>query len=303
MVYKLLIVAATVIWGSSFVLAKDLLDVISPDWLLFVRFGTAAVALGAFCVVKNLRRDAGGARKPLFTRDHLACGAVMGLFMFGAYCTQTFGLAGTTPGKNAFLTAVYSILVPFVAWWIAHRRPTRFNLAAAAMALGGVGLISLGGADGLGMGVGDALSLACAGFYAFHIVFTAKFSQGRDIYVLTTVQFTVVAVCALIAAALFEPVPDFSVFAGEDWFSLGYLAIACTLVALSFQNIGQQHTSPASAALLLSLESPFGVAFSVAAGAEALTVQVLCGFALVFAAVLVSELLPQLADRGRAVKR
>ena len=302
MVYKLLIVAATVIWGSSFVLAKDLLDVISPDWLLFVRFGTAAVALGAFCVVKNLRRSGEGARKPLFTRDHIACGAVMGLFMFGAYCTQTFGLAGTTPGKNAFLTAVYSILVPFVAWWIAHRRPSRFNLAAAAMALGGVGLISLGGADGLGMGAGDALSLACAGFYAFHIVFTAKFSQGRDIYVLTTVQFAVVAACALIAAVLFEPVPDFSVFAGEDWFSLGYLAIACTLVALSFQNIGQQHTSPASAALLLSLESPFGVAFSVAAGAEALTVQVLCGFALVFTAVLVSELLPQLAGRGRAVK-
>lgn len=324
MVYKLLIVAATVIWGSSFVMAKDLLDVISPDWLLFARFGTAAVVLFLFCMVKGVCKpggkgvaagdagkggaggdESGGTRKGgvrLFTRDHLACGAVMGLLMFGAYCTQTFGLAGTTPGKNAFLTAVYSILVPFVAWWIAHRRPNCFNLLAAAMALGGVGLISLGGADGFGMSAGDALSLVCAVFYAFHIVFTSQFSQGRDIYVLTTVQFAVVAVCALVAACLFEPAPDLAAFAGEDWVGLAYLAIACTLVALSFQNIGQQHTPPASAALLLSLESPFGVAFSVAAGAEALTLQVVCGFALVFAAVLVSELVPWLLAGRQAAE-
>ncbi len=321
MVYKLLIVAATVIWGSSFVLAKDLLDVISPDWLLFVRFGTAAVVLGLVCMVKGARAGAPGKRAcgaaartrgsvasrglltRVFTRDHLACGAVMGLFMFGAYCTQTFGLAGTTPGKNAFLTAVYSVLVPFVAWWIAHRRPTRFNLVAAGMSIAGVGLISLGSSDSLGMSAGDALSLVCAVFYSFHIVFTAKFSQGRDIYVLTTVQFAVVALLAGLAAALFEAPPDFSAFAGEDWFSLCYLAVCCTLVALSFQNIGQQHTSPASAALLLSLESPFGVAFSVAAGTESLTAQLLCGFALVFFAVLVSELLPQIVGKGRAVKK
>lgn len=297
MVYKLLLVAATVIWGSSFVLAKDLLDVISPDWLLFVRFGTAAVVLGLLCMAKGARK---GVR--VFTRDHLACGAVMGLFMFGAYCTQTFGLSGTTPGKNAFLTAVYSVLVPFVAWWIARRRPNRFNLVACAMSIVGVGLISLGASDAAGMSWGDALSLVCAGFYSFHIVFTAKFSQGRDIYVLTAVQFAVVAACALVAGLAFEPAPDFSAFAGEDWFSLGYLAIACTLVALSFQNIGQQHTAPASAALLLSLESPFGVLFSVAMGAEALSLRVVAGFALVFAAVLVSELVPQLVRKSRVVK-
>ena len=296
MVYKLLLVAATVIWGSSFFLAKDLLGVISPDWLLFLRFGTAAVLLGLFCLLRPARRAA------LASRDHLVCGAVMGAFMFGAYCTQTFGLAGTTPGKNAFLTAVYSVLVPFVAWWIARRRPTRFNLVAAGMSIAGVGLISLGSSDSAGMSAGDALSLVCAVFYSFHIVFTAKFSQGRDIYVLTTVQFAVVALLAGLVALVFEAPPDFSAFAGEDWFSLCYLAVCCTLVALSFQNIGQQHTSPASAALLLSLESPFGVAFSVAAGTESLTLQLLCGFALVFAAVLVSELLPQLVGRGRAVK-
>ena len=289
MIYKLLLVAATVIWGSSFVLAKDLLDVITPQWLLAIRFGSAAIVLALFCIKKY---------KVFAMNKHALYGAIMGLFMYGAYATQTIGLMGTTPGKNAFLTAVYSVLVPFVAWWIAKRKPNKFNISAALLSIIGVGFISLSSIDS-GISAGDALSLCCAGFYAFHIVCTAKFSQKRDIYVLTTVQFAVVGALACIMALIFEPLPNFAQFGNDDWFSLWYLALACTLVALSFQNIGQQHTAPASAALLLSLESPMGVVFSVAMGAETLTVQVCIGFVLVFAAVLVSELMPQLSSKRR----
>ena len=289
MIYKLLLVAATVIWGSSFVFAKDLLSVITPHWLLAIRFGTAAVVLALFCAKKY---------KLFFQNKHLLYGAIMGLFMFGAYSTQTIGLMGTTPGKNAFLTAVYSVIVPFIAWWVTKKKPNKFNISAALLSIIGVGFISLSSSDNT-MSSGDALSLTCSVFYAFHIVFTAKYSQKRDIYVLTTVQFATVGIIACVVGLIFEPLPNFAVFAGDDWFSLWYLALACTLVALSFQNIGQQHTAPASAALLLSLESPMGVIFSVALGAETLTVQVFIGFVLVFAAVLVSELMPQLSAKRR----
>ena len=33
--------------------------------------------------------------------------------LYTAYAIQTYGLALTTPSKNAFLTAVYCVLVPF----------------------------------------------------------------------------------------------------------------------------------------------------------------------------------------------
>ena len=72
-------------------------------------------------------------------------GAVLGVLLFLAYTAQTFGLKGTTPGKNAFLTAVYCVLVPFFYWAFAHRRPDRYNLLAAALCVAGVGLVRLTG--------------------------------------------------------------------------------------------------------------------------------------------------------------
>ncbi|WP_276069525.1 EamA family transporter [Anaerostipes caccae] len=45
--------------------------------------------------------------------------------------------------------------------------------------------------------------------------------------------------------------------------SLAYLVIMCTAVAVTFQSIGQSRVSSSSASLILSLESVFGVLFSV----------------------------------------
>ena len=83
--------------------------------------------------------------------------------------------------------------------------------------------------------------------------------------------------------------------------SLAYLTVGCTTLALLFQNMGQAHIPPASASLLLSLESPFGVFFSVLFGAELLSAKMVFGFVLVFAAIIVSEYLPEkLAARSKA---
>ena len=73
------------------------------------------------------------------------------------------------------------------------------------------------------------------------------------------------------------------------WWMLLYLAIAATAVALLFQNVGQKYTDPSSAALLLSLEAPFGVAFSVLFGAENPSPLMYLGFLLIFLAVVCSE--------------
>ena len=72
-------------------------------------------------------------------------GGLFGVFLFIAYTTQTFGLTGTTPSKNAFLTATYCVLVPFLAWRVFHRRPDQYNLLAAFLCITGVGLVSLSG--------------------------------------------------------------------------------------------------------------------------------------------------------------
>ena len=180
-----------------------------------------------------------------------------------------------------------------MAWFLAGRKPNHYNIIAALLCIAGIGFISLDGT--LTMRFGDAMTLVGALFYALHIVLVSKFAAGRNIYVLTMWQFVGVTVCSFVVGSLFEPMPDWASLSFETWGSLAYLIVACTTLALLFQNIGQAHLPPASAALLLSLEAVFGVAFSVAFGAEDLTLRVVIGFALVFIAIVVSEVLPERA--------
>ena len=284
--YRLLIIAATIIWGSSFVIVKDVTNSMPPAWILVVRFTVAAIIMAvAFLKYREL----------YFERSHVGFGLLFGLAMFLAYYTQTIGITDTTPGKNAFLTGTYCVIVPFLAWVLVRRRPNRYNIVAAVLCIVGIGFISLDGS--LTMRFGDAMTLVCAVFYALHIILVSQFAQGRNIYVLTMWQFVGVAVCSLIVGGLFEPMPNWAAVPMDCWVSLAYLAVACTTVALLFQNIGQAHLPPASAALLLSLEAVFGVVFSVALGAETLTLRIVFGFALVFAAIIISEVLPERAKR------
>ena len=284
--YRLLIIAATIIWGSSFVIVKDVTNSMPPAWILVVRFTAAAIIMAvAFLKYREL----------YFERSHVGFGLLFGLAMFLAYYTQTIGITDTTPGKNAFLTGTYCVIVPFLAWALVRRRPNRYNIVAAVLCIVGIGFISLDGS--LTMRFGDAMTLVCAVFYALHIILVSQFAQGRNIYVLTMWHFVGVAICSLIVGGLFEPMPDWAAVPMDCWISLAYLAVACTTVALLFQNIGQAHLPPASAALLLSLEAVFGVAFSVALGAETLTLRIVFGFALVFAAIIISEVLPERAKR------
>jgi len=275
---KLCCLAAALIWGSSFFIMKDTLGVLPPNYLLAIRFTAAALILLAAmhrCVARNL--DAGTVWR----------GLAMGAFLFIAYCVQTIGLTDTTPGKNAFLTGVYCVLVPFMFWLVNKTRPTARNVVAAVLCIAGIGFVSLSG--DLTVRMGDALTLLAAVFYGVHIVATAKFSQGRDILALTVWQFVGAAVCAWACTLAFEQPPAASVWTPGTVGAMAYLSVACTCIALLLQNIGTKFTSPSSAALLLSMESPSGVLFSVAFAGEVLTGQVAFGFALIFLAIVTSE--------------
>ena len=270
-----LIVLATLIWGSTFVIMKNTLDTVPTFYLLAFRFTAGAVILGLVFWKKW----------KLMNRGYLVSGVVMGSFLFAAYSTQTFGLMGTTPGKNAFLTAVYCVVVPFLYWIVSRQAPDKFNVAAAFLCITGVGLVSLS-AD-FTVNRGDVLTLVSGVIYACHIVAVAKNAQGKDIFLLTTVQFAVTAVWAWGFALVFEDFP--LTMTGGAAGSLVYLAVAATAGALLFQNVGQKYTPPATAAVLLALEAPFGVGFSVLTGSESLTGPMVMGFVLIFVAILCSE--------------
>ena len=274
---KPMLFLAAFIWGSSFFIMKGAVDVIPAFYLLAFRFTGGAVLLGLFCW-KRWRR---------LTRDYWWRGAVIGVLLFLAYSVQTFGLQGTTPSKNAFLTAVYCVLVPFFYWVAAARRPDRYHIIAAVLCLTGVGLVSLSG--DLTITWGDGLTLLCAVFYAAHIVAVSKVSPGKDIYLLTVLQFFFAGLCAWTCGALTQQMPPLSVFHGDLLIQLSYLIVMATTVALLFQNVGLVWSDPSSGAVILSLESVFGVLCSVVFYGDPVTVKLMSGFALIFLAVVCSE--------------
>ena len=269
------LLTAALIWGSSFIVMKDTLNDVPVFLLLAIRF-----TLGGVLLALIFRK-----RLLVSSKSILSHGILCGVLLLTAYATQTYGLMTTSPGTNAFLTANYCVLVPFLAWFFHRKRPTVYNWAAAVMCIAGIGLISLSG--DLSIGTGEGLTLLSGVLYALHIMALSHYGSQDDPIALTIIQFGVVALlswgCTLIAErGTAFPAP-------AVWPQLMYLTVFATAVTLICQSVGQSLTPPSQSAILLSLECVFGTAFSVMLGREVLTLQLFCGFALVFLGVIVSE--------------
>lgn len=288
-VWKLALAGSAAIWGGSFVVIKGALDVVPPCWLMCVRFALAALVLG--CVFH--RRLA----KSLDAR-HLVAGGVIGVFCGLGFVIQNVGLTTITPGRNAFLTATYCVMVPFMSWVAFRHRPAGSNFAAAVLAIAGVGLLSLGDDLSVALSAGEWLTLLAAVFYALQIIAVAHFSRGCDVMSLTVIQLVTCSLVALVSALVAGEPLEPGLFARPDVLAaLAYLVLLSSALCFVLQNLGQSHVPAAQASLLLSLESVFAIIASVLFYGEVVTPRMAAGFAAIFAAVLISELGPALAAR------
>ena len=269
------LLGATLIWGSSFIILKSTLDTVPTLWVLALRF-TGAALLMAVIGWKELRQ---------LDRQYLKKGLGLGTVLFTAYTLQTFGLEYTTPGKNAFLTATYCVIVPFMWWAFTRKRPNRYNISAALICILGMALVSLEG--GLSLGLGDGLTICCGFFYALHIILTSRAVEGRSPVLLSMTQFAVAALWCWVTAPFVSAFPQN--VPASAWWSIAYLCFMCTGICFLLQTIGQKHTSPQTASIILTLESVFGTLLSVIFYHERLSLKTATGFLLIFAAVLISE--------------
>lgn len=273
---KAALILVAILWGSSLVVAKSSIDHISPSLLIALRF-TIACALLSVVFFRKLKS---------ITRADVASGAKIGAFLFGAYWIQTVGVSLAMPGKSGFLSSVYCVLVPFTTWMMCRKRPEKRNVLAAVICIVGIMLASV--TDGFSIAAGDWLALLSGVFYALHISSVNKYGENRDPVLMTILQF---GFCALYAWLATFSMEGFSIAWSMDALpQVLYLAVFCTAIALLLQNVGQKYADPSSASIFLSTESVWSVFFSVAIYHEAISVQMMAGFALIFAAVLISEL-------------
>ncbi|HEY0101462.1 MAG TPA: DMT family transporter [Pyrinomonadaceae bacterium] len=288
----------TLIWGSTFFMAKDILTVWPPMAYMFVRFAAAALLL-AVMFPQQLARA---------RREEWRAGATLGVLMGFGFGLQAAGQVYTTASKSAFVTGLTTPLVPFVAYLILRARPSVENLIGVAFAsLGGLLILAPQGADGT-INFGDLLTLAATALFATHITLMSVYARRYDVRQLTVLQ---IASTACLFTFIWAGLQAWNFIAGADampqafaretaplvWsgrvvWQLVYLATVATVVSFLCWTWGQARTTATHAAIIFSLEPVFATLFAVAVigAGEWMGTRGFVGAALVFAGIIISEM-------------
>jgi drug/metabolite transporter (DMT)-like permease len=271
----LALLAATAVWGATFVTVKGALAAADPMTFLALRFAVGALAAGLIGW-RSWATDWKGLLRPGFT---------LGLLLFGGYALQTVGLLTSSPSRSAFITGLTVIGVPFASWVLSgHRPPVRAFVAPIVALIGLQRLTGVSFSDPIPFG--DALTLGCAAFYAFHIVATTRLGAGRPAMVLTALQLAAVSglsgLCLPVVDRHFESTASFAL-------AVLFTGIVASAVAIGVQVWAQQHLSPVRAAVIYSLEPVFALAWSAVLGLGLPTASEVVGGGFILLAVLVSE--------------
>lgn len=269
-----------IIWGSTFAVAKLATEAFSASFINAFRFTVASVI--TMVVAYPLRK--------LLNKEYLIHGTLMGITLFGGYILQTTGLTfDTSPGKSAFLSTTYCVLVPFLHWIIAKERPRLLHIGCVFICVTGVGILSLHG--GFGMSTGDILTLLSGIPGALNIVTSCIGCRNRNPLLLTTIELSVVMILAWIcvfATGSFPKAYPMGAVAG-----VVYLGVFATALCLFMQSFGLKYAEPSVGGMILSLESVFGVICSIFLYHEKMTGRMLLGFTVIFIAIILSQWEPK----------
>lgn len=275
------LILVTVIWGGGFVASDIALESMKPFQIMMVRFLLASVLMG---VISRGQRKSEERLKD--RAGVIKAGVLMGVTLFMGFAFQIIGLQYTTPSKNAFLTALNVVIVPFIAFVILKKKIGAKGIIGAVMSVLGVALLSLNG--NFTVSLGDGLTLFCAVGFAFQIFFTSEFVKKYPASVLNTVQMFTAFVLSAISLMIFGE-NDFQVTT-QGWLSALYLGVVSTTICYLLQTACQKYIDETKAAIILSMESVFGTIFSILILHEVVTVRMVIGCAVILAAVIISNM-------------
>lgn len=267
------LILVAVSWGAAFVLMKDAINAQPFYDFLATRFSIATLIMIA--VRPQVLRA--------LNAEMLKKGFVLGLLLGGGYITQTIGLEMTTAAITGFVTGLYVVLTPLLAWLLLRETVERKVLIGVALATLGLGLISI---TGFSVEVGQLWVVLCALLFAAHIIGLGKWSSGLNTYALTVVQLGVVSLVSWIGALVdgYQAPPN-----GDVWFAILFTAVFATAIAFFVQTWAQSHMDASRVAIILTSEVVFAAGIAVMVGQEELMLKTIIGGALMIASMLVAE--------------
>ncbi len=279
---ELALVANSIVWGATFVLVKRALDDASTLLFLGVRFSIAAAVLALI-----YRRRLTESVSPVWA------GVAAGVFLFGGYALQTAGLRLTSATKTAFITGLFTVLVPLLGAAVYRVWPHFSELLGALVATAGMGLLTLEGDTWRSLGWiarGDVLVFLGAISFAAHTLVLGHYSRLGGFERLSVLQIATSAVLGLsiyrwLEVPVFRPTPTL-------WVALGVTSLFATALAFTVMAWAMQFTSPARTALIFALEPVFAWITWYLTTGESLSARAAAGALLILAGVLVVELKP-----------
>jgi drug/metabolite transporter (DMT)-like permease len=262
-------------WGAGFVLMKDAIEQQPYMDFLATRFTIAALVMILLRPFVALKMQAGD----------LKYGALIGVVLAFGYITQTIGLELTTAATSGFLTGLYVVFTPLIAWLFVKYKISGRVAIGVLFSIFGLAIFS-GAAQSVEFQVGQIWLVVCAVLYAIHILLLGKYGQGRNSYRFAMLQIAFVAIVTWGFAIVdgYQPPPNF-----EVWFAILFTALLSTVMAFWIQTWAQTLLDPARVALLITSEVIWTAVLAIGMGQEPLTLAIVVGGGMMLTAMLIVE--------------
>ena len=282
-----MLLMTAIIWGFAFCAQSSAMESIGP-----LAFNMLRSILGGLVLIPVIlfldhikSQQEKEIEKSYRFRDLLIGGLCCGIALGTASAMQQIGIKYTTVGKAGFITACYIILVPIFGIFL-KKRCSIFVWISIVVAVAGLYLLCMN--ESFSIGKGDLYVIACAFLFTFQILFVDHFAPKCDCVRLACIQFFVAGIGSLVAMFFMEGMPQLSQIKAA-LLPILYAGIMSSGVAYTLQMVGQKNFNPTIASLIMSLESTFAAIGGWMLLGQKLTARELGGCALMFIAIMLSQ--------------
>jgi len=282
---NLLLLLATIIWGTAFVAQTTGMGYIGPFTFSFARFFLGMLIVLPFALILEKKNII----KIFFNQKLIILCFFTGLALFLGMGLQQYSLLKSQISNAAFFSTLYVPIVAIISRFLFNSRVTWIIWIAVLLCIYGSYLLSSNQVREVQQS--DMLVLLAAFFFAIHIILIDIFlKNSKALFSFAFLQYTIVFFCSLVVAFAIEN-PKLENIKLE-WFEIVYTGVFSTGVGYTLQIIGQSKASPAPAAIILSMESVFAVVAGWIILNQTLDMYKIFGCCLIFFGVLLVQLFP-----------
>lgn len=238
--------------GINTPLTKSIMDVVPPIFNVGVRFLIAFVVMFLLRPKKILKDP---------TRLELLNILTISIFMVLGYIFWNVSLLFTTATNATFFACTSVLFIPFLAKAINKTKYSYKVLVGIIITVVGMLLLVSNGA-GFSMNPGDLLALSASVMFALQVIYTGKYVERIDPFLIAAYQFLFVGIMAMAASFAVQEKVGWASFDGLEIGALLFAGILITAGLYYVQTIAQQKLSESTVGVLYALLPLFAAVFS-----------------------------------------